>query len=253
MAPPPTRDWFRKATWSDLDAADFERRLARARERSRAQYVRIQAGHLARSPDLRLVRIARDLLTWCLADYPDNVLERGPALEKRASCRWRLGETNSAIDDYRAAFIAEDTTNTPKTNGWLKFGWTVVTERRTELYAEVDVLFEARARSGRWSLIFPVDVFQFHVIRARIAEERGQLTTAATHARVALTASALERSGLRHHPSLGLVGPLAADLHQSLAALAATAELAETQSSPPTALPDLASNAARRRLCTLGS
>ena len=54
-----SRDWYRNTTWDDAIAATFQERLARSRQGSRAEYLRIQINALAaRYPSAALGLVA---------------------------------------------------------------------------------------------------------------------------------------------------------------------------------------------------
>lgn len=54
-------------------------------------------------------------------------------------------------------------------------------------------------------LMFPVDHFRWQAASALIADEGRNAAAAKTHAQHALDAAALENSGFRYHPNIGLV------------------------------------------------
>src|SRR6267142_2646735 len=134
MSPKAQKDWFRRKTWTDSDRQEFEATLGRARRPGRA-----------------------------LCDYPDDVVERAPALHQKADCLWRLGDTRAAIEAYRDTFRAEETTRRVGTGAWLEFSMRVVREGMADLYREVEALLERRAQDPS-SLTFPVQKYQFHLV-----------------------------------------------------------------------------------------
>ena len=221
MSPKANKDWFRSSTWTNADRTEFEATLARARVSRRAQYLRIQAWSLARTSDPALLVAALQLLDRVLTDYPDDVVQRGPALALRADCLLRLDDVVAAVAAFRTAIHAEATTNTARTMAWLEFGWRVVKEDRQEFFAEVSGLFEEQARDPRFSLTFPVQRYHFHAVRALIAQSKGLTKDASENARHALDAAALQHSGLQYHASLGLVDEVVPKVHDELVRLGA--------------------------------
>jgi len=219
MSPKAQKDWFRRKTWTDSDRQEFEATLGRARRPGRAQYLRIQAFHLAEKDDPTLLRPALELLDRALCDYPDDVVERAPALHQKADCLWRLGDTRAAIEAYRDTFRAEETTRRVGTGAWLEFSMRVVREGMADLYREVEALLERRAQDPS-SLTFPVQKYQFHLVLAVIAHEAGHRDGAVDHARRALDAAGLRHSGFRYHAGLGLVDNLEPKLLETLLRLA---------------------------------
>jgi hypothetical protein len=63
-------------------------------------------------------------------------------------------------------------------------------------------------------LMFPLDRFLWHASYAIIEAYRGNQQVAARHAKEALSAAEVEKSGFRYHYSVGLVG----DEHQPMIA-----------------------------------
>jgi hypothetical protein len=80
----------------------------------------------------------------------------------------------------------------------------VVEKQLTRLYDEVaDVLQEFRSKGG---LSFPVLEYRYAAIQAILADGRNDMTQARDFARIALAEAAKDHSGLRYHPTVGLVG-----------------------------------------------
>jgi hypothetical protein len=155
-----------------------------------------------------------------LCDYRDDVVERAPALHQKADCLWRLGDTSAAVETYREMFRAEETMRMVRTGAWLEFAMRVVREGKADLYGDVDALLLRRAEEDPSSLAFPVQKYQFHLVRAVIAQERGHRDAAVDHARLALDAAGLRHSGFRYHAGIGLVDNLEPKLHETLLRLA---------------------------------
>ena len=84
------------------------------------------------------------------------------------------------------------------------FGWLVVERQLTDYYDEVSqVLKEFREEGG---LEFPTIEYRYAAIQAILADNRGEKVDARQFARKALAEAAKDRSGLRYHPTVGLVG-----------------------------------------------
>src|SRR5690349_9374034 len=87
-------EWFRRTTWSDADRVDFSARLKRSRGAgNKAQYLRIQAGHLA---DVGHHAAAIELLDQLLAEFPERV-ELAQAHAQKAKSLADLGQFAAAI------------------------------------------------------------------------------------------------------------------------------------------------------------
>lgn len=194
-------DWFRRTTWSDADREDFNARLRRSRgEGSKAQYLRIQACHLAEAGHHAN---AVELLDRLFAEFPQKI-ELAQAHAQKANSLATLGQIEAAIQEYRAALQTERDFPNVRTNAWLDFGEFAVERQLTDLYSEVSqVLQEFREEGG---LKFPAMEYQYAAIQAFLADVRGENTASRDFARKALAESAKGHSGLRYHPTVGLVG-----------------------------------------------
>jgi hypothetical protein len=212
-------DWYRRTSWSDSEREDFEKRLARARPHSRAQYLRIQASHLADTRDERLTRVALDLLSRMLAEYPDRV-QTAQAHAQRAECLLQLGDWNGAVEAFRAVLEAERAFPNVKTNAYLRFGYLVTTRGARELFDEVERIAEEHAGEPR---PFPVMQFEWHVVQAFLGGARADAAQAREHARAALAAAEAHVSDFRYHRSVGLVREVDPVVEVKLRALAAVA------------------------------
>jgi len=194
-------EWFRRTTWTDDDRKDFDARLKRSRGASnKAQYLRIQAYHLA---EVGLEEEAIELLDRLFAEFPDK-LQLAQAHQQKGSSLARLRKTEAALQELRAALQAERDFPNVKTNAWLDFGWLVVEKQLTDLYDEVcRVLQEFRAESG---LTFPSIEHRYATIQALLADAKGEEGRAREFAKQALAEAAKVHSALSYHPALGLVG-----------------------------------------------
>lgn len=194
-------EWFRRITWSDADREDFNSRLKRSRgPRNKAQYLRIQAWHLA---DAGHHAQAIELLDRLFAEFPQRG-ELAQAHAQKAESLAKLGQSELAVQEYRAALQTERDFPNVRTNAWLDFGWLVVERQLTDYYDEVSlVLREFRDVRG---LTFPATEYRYAAIQALLADFSGDKTRAREFARRALAEATKNHSGLRYHPTVGLVG-----------------------------------------------
>ena len=207
-------DWFRKQTWSAQDAADFEQRLRRSRgAANKAQYLRIQAAHLA---EVGLHEAALSLLSQLLRDFPEPG-ELASTYLQRAQSFIALRNFESAIESFRAALVAEDARPNMRPGTPLEFAWFIVTRERTDLYGEVESLL--LRHEGKHGVTFPVERFKCAAARAMVAERDGRLMDARGFASEARNAAKEQHSGFRYHPDLGLVANVPAGVAQRLAAI----------------------------------
>jgi hypothetical protein len=203
------RQWFRKSSWSEADRLDFETRFARTRHYSRAQYLRLQAFHLA---EAGLHADAILLIDRLLADYPDSSEIASAYLQRAVSCD-ALDRVGEALASFRAAVVAERTRRTIRTNVSFTFPLFVATRRlQSEFDEALAILNEAEAH-----VMFPRHRFDVAATRALIADHLGDARAAQTAARQALAAAAEGHSGFVRHPNVGLVpndNPLIAELRR---------------------------------------
>jgi tetratricopeptide (TPR) repeat protein len=208
-------DWFRRSTWTDADRLEFNSRLKRSRgANNKAQYLRIQALHLEEAGHHAG---AIELLDRLFAEFPDSI-DIAQAHHQKADSLARLGQAEAAIEEYRAALRREREFPNVRTNAWLDFGWFVVERQMTRLYDEVaDVLNEFRDEGG---LSFPAIEYRYAAIQAMLADARGETNLAREFAATALAGADKTHSGLRYHPTVGLVGSERDTFEKRLRALA---------------------------------
>lgn len=130
-------DWFRRTTWSPADEAEFLARVKRSRtEFHRAQYLRIQAWHLAESGDPTLLVPAVKLLDLLITEHPDRS-QLSLAHHQRATCLVDMGEVAEALNGFRSALAARSAYPGVESDAHLDFGEVVCALKRTDLFAEV--------------------------------------------------------------------------------------------------------------------
>jgi tetratricopeptide (TPR) repeat protein len=211
-----TPEWYRRTTWSDTDRNEFNARLNRSRgEGNKAQYLRIQAWHLA-DAGLRVEAIG--LLDRLFSEFPVP-FELSQAHGQKAESLAFLGRIDDAIREFRTALQCQrDFPNSVRTNAWLDFGWLIVERRMREHYSEVSqVLQEFR---GDGDLGFPALEFRYAAIQSFLADDRGENVAARDFAVRALAEAAKDHSGYRYHSRLGLVGSIPKEIALRLRTLA---------------------------------
>ena len=207
-------DWFRRRTWSEQDAADFEQRLRRCRgPASKAQSLRIQAFHLA---EVGLHREALALLSRLLRDFPEPC-QLASSFLQRAKSLAALQDCDGAIESFRAALAAEDGYPNMLPGSPLEFAWFIVSRERTELYREVESLL--LRHEGKHGVTFPVERFKCAAAREIVADEQGRPADAERFACEARDAAQERHSGFRYHPDLGVVDHVPAGIARRLATI----------------------------------
>jgi tetratricopeptide (TPR) repeat protein len=209
------QEWFRKASWSPEDEADFFAHLHRARPAGRAQYLRIQALHLTEGASPALLAAALALLDRCVQSYPDDTLI-AMAHDQRAKCLSSLQRPEEAVEAFRAAFGAMRRRPNVRPSTAAEFGVFVVARRLEPLYDEALAMLDEFEGTD----IFPVEVYRRQGVRAILNARRGRLAVALPAAKSALDAVLQQKSGARYHSGLGLVKDLTSAFHRELLAIA---------------------------------
>jgi tetratricopeptide (TPR) repeat protein len=185
-------EWFRNSQWNEAIALAFEQKLKRARHKS--QHLRIQACTLASShPHVALALLER---YFALGDDFDHA----QAHVDRANAYAALGNMDAAIQSYEAALERERVFPNLRTNAYLDLPYLIALN---DIAGRFDQAM-AMLSSSDDRLMFPVDRFKHHAARAVILALSNP-TAARMEARTALDAAALDHSGFRCHPALGLV------------------------------------------------
>lgn len=211
-------EWFRRTTWTADDEREFFARLGRSRgAERRAQYLRIQASHLA-AAEPPLHEPALRLLERLLADYPDDIM-LALAHAQRAASLTALGRADEALSALRAALAAQRARPNVQTSAPVDFAWLVATYDGAGALRDeaLSVLAEFGAAAED---TFPAERYRRDGARAMLLEAAGDSTAAAAAARGALAAAGATHSGFRYHPTLGLVESPDAGPHARLVRLA---------------------------------
>ncbi len=191
-------DSFRRTTWTAADAVDFHARLRRSRS-SKAQYVRIQALHLAK---VGQHEAALSLLDQLFRDFPEPCELAQSYLQKAGSLAV-IGREEEAIVAFFDCLAAQRDRPNVKTNGAIDFAWFVVQRQIKHLYDDAATLVDQyEADSGDW---LPIQRYMCATIRALLAIERNDIAAAREFAGAAAKAAAETHSGLRYHSTIGLV------------------------------------------------
>jgi tetratricopeptide (TPR) repeat protein len=210
-------DWFRTAAWDDAAQRDFEQRLARSRDHNRPQYLRIKAIALGNVGEMSG---ARQLLERVLEDP-------GPyANDELPTAHELLGDLARATADWPAAegqyrHILREWPELHSTTGAIEVSLADVLSRRDdpEARAEALSLLEAylvRDDQVQWS----ATMFEWHLVRIRLARHDGDVATVRASAREALEL-ADEGPQFPRHPGVGTASSTS-DLLAELERLAET-------------------------------
>ena len=186
-------EWFRNSTWNDTVERAFNEKLRRARRKG--QYLRIQACTLAASHPTAALKLL-DLYFALPIEF-----DQAQGHVDQASAYLAMGRVRDAVDAYEAALKREGEFPSLLTQAYLRLPYLIATQNLRDLFARAKILLEMH----KSRLLLPVDHFCWHAAHALMASEEGDTGASRTHAGKALEAAAQEKSGFRHHPSVGLV------------------------------------------------
>jgi tetratricopeptide (TPR) repeat protein len=201
-------DWFRNTSWDAEIEGAFQKKLARARDKS--QYLRIQASTLASRHPGAALRLLDQY--FALGEHFDMA----QAHVDRANAHVRLGQFEAAIVAYEAALSREASYPHLKTQAYLDLPFLIAIERLPHHYDRALSLLETH----KDRLVFPVDRFRWNCALALIRSEQGDAPTAGEAARNAMKAASEAHSGFRYHSKVGVVTSLDSLLRNRLAQLA---------------------------------
>lgn len=190
-------DWYRGSDWDPETRELFETKLARARETSRAQYLRVKGVALTAS-DARAIREAgRGLLTRVVADYPADALQSGWAHRDLAASLADDGLLEEAARHYEQALTADR----PEPSAGLALAELIVNAEWRDRYKEaLDLLVSSDAARDP----FPAMRFRWNLAAARVSSRLGSDDDARELAKVALRCLEATQSPFPRHRSLGL-------------------------------------------------
>ena len=212
-------DWFRRHSWTKADQAEFFARLGRSGTPfHKAQYARIQAYELHQAGGARYAREALELLDMIVESWMGDA-QRGSVHHQRAECLRDLGRDAEAIQAYCDTFAEQRRSPSDLTNAHLDFAWWISASGKRDLFDEAMSVLEEFSRDA--GITFPASVYLAEGARALIQYARGDRDGASIHARQALDAAELKHSGLRYHPTVGLVRRRDDSTHARLTSIAA--------------------------------
>jgi tetratricopeptide (TPR) repeat protein len=206
-------DWYRNPTWDPEIQARFTEKLRRARNKS--QYLRIQAGYLVRShPKTALALLDRYFAL-------DEHFDMAQAFLDQADAWLALGSVEQAIHSLQQALQREKEYPNYKTQAWSRYALLVAQQKLSHLYeSALQVLQETAHDRSQAIALFPASAFCWQAAFALIADAEGRSDQAQQSAAKALEFAAIQNTGLRYHPTVGLVGDGYADLRKELERLA---------------------------------
>jgi tetratricopeptide (TPR) repeat protein len=205
-------EWYRKKGWGPKRREEFFTRLRRCRDKS--EYVRVQALELVGPKSRRAHLGALELFDYFLKEWPNNIM-LSTVLDGQAECFVRMGDLDRAVEAYRQVFECLRGRSIG-THSPLDFGWLVATTPLPKLYDEALSVLGEFPRNK-----FPIERYRTHAIQALIFDARRKRTKAREHARAALAEAAITHSGMRYHPTFGVVQSTDAIVQKKLDTIAA--------------------------------
>jgi hypothetical protein len=191
-------DWFRGDAWDMETRATFEAKLQRARQSSRAQYLRIKGLELTGSTDVATRESGRQLLRRVLGDYPDNALQVTMAAADLGKSLARDGFLEEAAVCFRRSLAGLSNVHWGADLGLAE---TILLGSWSEQYAEArGILDVSAARTDPFS----ATRFRWGLASARLAGRQGDAVEAVRSARIALAAIDEQQSPFPRHRDLGL-------------------------------------------------
>ena len=162
-------EWYRKTSWTENDENDFFEKLKRAREYSRAQYLRIQAVTLISTENPNLLSVAEDLLNKMLSEFPNERGQQSPALNSLGDIYKIRGNYDKAIEYYKKSLKFEEDFPNTITNSYLDFSELIVKMQKTDEYDYAEKLLENEIPES----LFPVTKYKGFTILAIINYHKG--------------------------------------------------------------------------------
>ena len=192
-------DWYRGTDWSTQAQELFETKLGRARQTSRAQYLRIKGVGLTASADAATRRAGRGLLRRVVTDYPSDGLQATWAQRDLAASLAEDGDFEEAAEHYSAALTSEH----PEPAAAVGLAEVIVQARWAHRYEEaLALLVGAGSEDARAP--FPATRFRWNLVAARLSDRLGKRGDARELAAIALRCLAETQSPFPRHRSAGL-------------------------------------------------
>lgn len=194
-------DWFRSDSW---ERDSFEERLARARPRSRPQYLRIQGLTFLETGRPELLPVAIELLERVYSDESDDAaFERPTAPEFLGQAYEAAGDFERAATLYLEA-MERQRAGDHRGSAEFRFGAMVVREKLSGYYrGAFEILTDPAVDAHAW---FDWHCFERAKCVAFLAERLGEPTIARESAVHALTLASTRRlPQFARHPTVGLI------------------------------------------------
>jgi tetratricopeptide (TPR) repeat protein len=192
-------DWYRGTDWSAETQELFEAKLARARQTSRAQYLRIKGVGLTAAADAATRSAGRDLLRRVVTEYPSDALQANWAHGDLAASLMQANEVEEAAEHYSAAL----TSDRPEPSAAVGLAEVIVLARWARRYEQaLALLIGVGSEDARAP--FPATRFRWNLVAARLCDRLGKRDDARELAAIALRCLDQTQSPFPRHRSIGL-------------------------------------------------
>lgn len=174
-------DWYRSPDWSAAGRAEFEKRLARARDYNRAQYLRIKGLYLAKAGEKDG---ARALWKRVLESTDDLARSEQPSALEHLGDSYAREDPATAENYYRKLLTEYPVLNGTSHTAEISLAELLIDKRDMASLDEAVVLLNAWTEKGIAQ--FPSVLFRWHLALIRIAQTTGEKETVQRAARTAL-------------------------------------------------------------------
>ena len=174
-------DWFRSPDWSPVAQAEFEKRLARARNYNRAQYLRIKGLHLAKAGEKNG---ARELWQRVLQSTDELARSQQPSALEHLGDSYAREDPATAESYYRRLLTEYPPLNGTSQTVEVSLAELLIDKGDRPSLDEAMVLLNAWIEKGIAQ--FPSMLFRWHLALIRIAQATGEKETVQRAARTAL-------------------------------------------------------------------
>ena len=162
------KNWFRKTTWSKVDADDFYARLGRSRDKE--QMLAIQSGTLYSQNQKELDKASLELIQKYFADFPNDDWYMTSMLNRAANIYERKGDVKNAELFFKKAADQEIRIPNFRCDAYLDYSEFVLKNQLKSLYAETEELLgkhEVGIPNPKMSHIPPYTSFNLPVQKYR--------------------------------------------------------------------------------------
>ena len=202
-------NWYRNTDWNDDIETQFLQRLKRSRgEYNKAQYARIQASYLSKE----FPKISLKLIDMIITEWPSES-HLADTYFLKAKCYIQLSYSEKEIiENFKKSLEQQKIYPNSQNDAYLEYPIFVISNNLKEFYIDAkSVLNENEDKT-----MFSVDRYKHYLCLAIITDSNGESELARDYADLALKECEKTESGLRYHPTVGLVKEIDQELNEKL-------------------------------------